>query len=313
MLAAGILMRTPIVHDLFGPEPPTSEWVFSPLPPGPLPVAGAEAATIEAADPTAEPRIISAARAESTSFWSAALGRQMPYLVYLPSGYDSEAERRYPVLYMLHGLGGTYEEWYGYGIFDKTERLVSSGEVQPFIIVLPQGDVDYWVDHANGGPQWGAYVARDLVNEIDTRYRTVPAASARAIGGLSMGAHGAIQLALNYPGRFAVVGVHSPTLRGYDDAPKYFGDAEYFAAHDPVTLVREKTALARDLIVWLDVGTADWWLEPVSDFHNQLERLGLSHVWRVYPGGHDGSYWTTNLQDYLRFYGEALAQGGGAP
>lgn len=92
----------------------------------------------------------------------------MPYLVYLPPDYDSEQNERYPVLYMLHGFTADYTEWTRYGIFEAAEQLMISGEVKPFIIVLPEGDDSYWVDHAQG-PRWGHYTAVELVQEIDAQ------------------------------------------------------------------------------------------------------------------------------------------------
>jgi enterochelin esterase-like enzyme len=158
----------------------------------------------------------------------------------------------------------------------------------------------------------GRIRGKDLVAHIDSRYRTLPAPLHRAIGGLSMGGHGALQLAMTYPGVFGVVGVHSPTLRGYGDAPAYFGDLAYFSVHDPVQLVKARPEQARALVLWLDVGEADWWFAPVSSFHETLVELGVAHAWRTYPGGHEGAYWKAQLVDYLHFYGAALAPAGKA-
>ena len=95
----------------------------------------------------------------------------MPYFIYLPSGYDSSPTTRYPVLYMLHGAGGSNTEWEGYGLFGTADELIGSGAIAPLIIVLPQGDQSFWMDHAVDGQLWGAYVARDVVEEIDTHFR----------------------------------------------------------------------------------------------------------------------------------------------
>lgn len=120
------------------------------------------------------------------TFFSATLGRAMPYFVYLPVGY-AESGTRYPVLYMLHGYGGSNTEWIGYGLPETADHMMNAGEIPPMIIVLPQGDQAYWVNHANGGERWGDYTARDVVQQIDATYRTIPDAPHRAVGGLSMG------------------------------------------------------------------------------------------------------------------------------
>ncbi len=255
----------------------------------------------------APPVVVSrAARSGSVTFASTTLGWEEPYLIFLPPDYDAEPERRYPVLYMLHGMGGTYAEWHDYGLFAWAERLMENDALPPFLIVLPQGDYSYWVDHQDG-PAWGTYVVRDLLAEIDGHYRTIPDAAHRAIGGLSMGGHGALQLALTHPGLFGIVGAHSPTLRRHDDAPAYFGDDAWFTAHDPVSLTRDYPEAARALTVFLDVGAGDVWLEAVTAYHDLLTKTGFAHVWRAFPGGHESGYWAANVVEYLRFYGAALA------
>lgn len=250
---------------------------------------------------------------ERHTFASTALGRTMPYYAYLPPGYE-ESGRRYPVLYMLHGMGGSYEEWRSFGIFDAADRMIRSGEIEPVVIVLPQGDRAYWVDHANGGQAWGRYTASDLVKEIDGRYRTLTAASARAIGGLSMGAHGALQLALNYPGTFGVVGAHSLVLRRPDTAPAYFGGPADYAKRDPMSLVKVKPDLARSVALWIDIGEQDPWSPLARQFNAVLDGLQIRHEWRIGPGDHSAVYWSGNLPRYLRFYDGALHRGrGGSP
>jgi S-formylglutathione hydrolase FrmB len=248
---------------------------------------------------------ISGARIESRTFHSDALGRDMPYEVFLPPGYDSQ-RLRYAVVYMLHGMSGNHKEWELYGVFDVAQRMMLSGEIGPFLVVLPQGDVGYWVDHANGGPAWGRYMAQDVVSEIDNRYRTVASADHRAIGGLSMGADGALQLSLNYPGEFGAVQADSPVLRPYPIAPSYYGDRAYFEAHYPVTLVASHPEVARAIAISIDVGDADPWRGNAEAFHDELTGLAISHSWHLWPGGHSGPYWATHLPDYLRFYGSGV-------
>lgn len=248
-------------------------------------------------------------RVEERSFRSEALRRTMPYLIYLPRGYDAEPETRYPVLYMLHGMAGTMYEWPGYGLLDMADRLIGSGEIAPLLIVMPQGDDSYWIDHANNGPRWGAYVAEDLVAEIDGRFRTLPEPSSRAIGGLSMGGFGALTLAITYPNVFGVVGAHSPSLRRSVDAPSYFGDSASFDQRDPVVLYDLYADIARNLTIWLDTGEGDPWLSLVRAFREQLEAAGIAVSYAEYPGGHDNASWIARAADCLRFYGAALSRG----
>ena len=286
----------------------------APLPPAARAAALPPALVAPATDdlPKADAPLAALSSVERHTFTSAALGQTMPYYAYLPPGYG-ESGRRYPVLYLLHGMGGSYEEWRSLGAFDAADRMIRAGEIDPVVIVLPQGDRAYWVDHANGGAAWGRYTASDLVAEIDGRYRTLADASGRAIGGLSMGAHGALQLALNYPGTFGVVGAHSLVLRRPETAPAYFGDPADFAKRDPMTLVTAKADIARSVSLWIDIGEQDPWSPLARQFNTVLDGLQIRHEWRIGPGDHSAAYWSGNLPRYLRYYDRALTRGRTSP
>jgi S-formylglutathione hydrolase FrmB len=248
----------------------------------------------------------SASRVEDRTFASPTLGRAMPYFVFLPPGYDASAGASYPVLYMLHGMSGTNTEWRDLGLFTQADALMKTREVRPMIIVLPQGDDSYWVDHVNG-PKWGTYTARDVVSEIDGRYRTLRQRERRAVGGLSMGAHGALQLALNFPDVYRVVGAHSLVLRPANALPDYFGGPSESRLRDPVMLAAAHPSIARELLISIDVGAQDSWLPAAKAFHDQLVREGVPHEWRTPPGEHTAEYWTAQIPNDLRFYSAALA------
>ena len=187
------------------------------------------------------------------AFYSPALDRDMSYYVYLPPGYGSEG-RRYPVLYMLHGGGGSKDEWAAYGLVDDVDRSIESKDIRPLIVVMPQGDLSYWVNWVDGGPRWGDYVARDVRRQVDATFRTLPDASHRAIGGLSMGGAGALQLAFNHPDIFQVVGAHSPSLH-LDDGTfaGIYGTGLDFAQREPIDLAATAPGI-ESLKIWIDAG-----------------------------------------------------------
>ena len=239
-------------------------------------------------------------------FYSPELDRDMPYWIYQPPDYGTGG-RRYPVLYMLHGLGGHRDEWIVYGLINVVDRAIRTGDIPPMIIVLPQGDKDYWVNHANDGPRWGEYVTRDLVRHIDGTYRTLRFASARAIGGLSMGGWGALTNAFKHLNVFGVVGAHSVSLRPEETAVDFLGKGEEFASKDPVALARSAQGLGR-LKIWLDMPSEDPWLERAELLHGILAGRGIEHLWQVDPGEHGYTYWEEHMLDYVRFYGHALAR-----
>ncbi len=236
-------------------------------------------------------------------FFSATMNNSMPYQIFLPPGYQ-DTDQRYPVLYLLHGWGGDFGEWGWYNTQGIAEELMRRGEIPPFIIVTPEGDKAYWFNHAVNGPRWGDYVAYDLINFIDSTYRTIPHREARAIGGLSMGALGAMQLALNHPNTFSIVGMHSPALRrvGDPDVPAFFGDQSCYAPFDPFSLVERTDALKR-LTIYIDIGEQDDWLERTTQFRQLLDKKNANYEWHVNPGEHAVEYFQKYPIDYLRFYG----------
>jgi len=285
-----------------GAPPTTTEAVASARP---SPIAG----------PSTSSRPVGKGHLETRSFVSAVLRRTMQYYIYLPGGYDDGAPVRYPVAYLLHGGGGSNREWIENGALDTADRLMGSGAIPPFIIVLPQGDQEYWVDHVvdrttgANGEKWGTYTAREVVPEIDKSFRTVAKLQGRAIGGLSMGGHGAMQLSINFPGTWSAVGAHSPSLRPLGDAPTYLGTtALQFAERDPLQLIRTHPDVARTLRYWIDSAQLDPWIVQATALHEQLLADGIVHEWSSDPGGHDTPYWSSHMDAYLRFYAGALCR-----
>jgi enterochelin esterase-like enzyme len=239
-------------------------------------------------------------------FYSDALDREMPYYIYLPPAHGT-AEHRFPVLYMLHGASGDNAEWGTIRIIDWTDQLIASGEIPPLIVVLPQGDFGYWVNHVNGGARWGDYVVEDLVLHLDQNYRTLPAPRARAVGGLSQGGHAAFQLTFNHPDIFGIAGAHSPSLRADDGFLPWLGTGPEFARRDPISLADSlPLATLQRATLWLDVGSEDQWRPRVELLHDTLTARGVAHEFHVWPGAHDGDYWQPHVPDYLRYYGRAL-------
>jgi enterochelin esterase-like enzyme len=241
------------------------------------------------------------------SFQSKALGREMAYMAYLPPGYDA-SKHRYPTLYLLHGVGSPEaygpEEWLGYSLTETMDRMLAAELIEPMIMVLPTGDQSYWMNHA-GGPRWGDYVAQDLVKHVDATFRTDARREKRAIGGLSMGGHGAVQLAYNHADVFSVAGAHSPTLRPFETSPEFFGDPAYFAKHDPISLARSGQS-ARRVLTWIDVGAQDEWLSGAQTLRDALVARKAPLEFRVLEGEHEGWYWQYYLPEYLHFYSRAL-------
>lgn len=241
------------------------------------------------------------------SFYSRALEREMSYIAWLPPGYAATSQS-FPSLYLLHGVGSPEafgpEEWLGYALTEDLDRMLAVGLIEPMIVILPQGDQSYWLNHA-GGPKWGDYVAIDLVKHVDATFRTDARRERRAIGGLSMGGHGAVQLAYNHTDTFSIAGAHSPTIRPFESSPEFFGDPAHFAKHDPITLAKTTDA-AKRIVTWIDVGADDKWREAAELLRDALVAKSAPVEFRVLEGEHEGWYWEYYLPEYLHFYSQAL-------
>lgn len=240
-------------------------------------------------------------------FFSRSLSQDASYMIWLPPGYVT-SRMPYPVLYLLHGAGGEQgfgaEEWLGYALTEDLDRMLAAGLIEPMIVVVPNGEQSYWMNHF-GGPKWGDAVAFDLVKHVDATFRTEPDRAKRAIGGLSMGAHGALQLALNHPDVFSIAGAHSPSLRSFETSPEFFGDQQWFAKHDPLSLVRSSKAALR-IATWIDIGHTDEWRDGVEALRTAYQAKQAPLEYRVLEGEHEGWYWEYYLPEYLNFYSSAL-------
>src|SRR4051794_1793826 len=149
------------------------------------------AATQAPPKPPIEPRPIGFTYAPQctnhVSFLSAAMERQMSYCLILPAGYTT-SQRSYPVLYLLHGLFGSENDWTAY------TRVAEYIRALPLIVVMPQAD-DSWYTNSLAEPRnrYEDYVFNDLIDEIDSKYRTQKTRDGRFLAGLSMGGYGAVK------------------------------------------------------------------------------------------------------------------------
>jgi len=243
------------------------------------------------------------------NFQSASLGRSMKYRILLPAGYDSSA-RRYPVLYLLHGLMGSYVDW------ESKTHLDDYAAPLSLIVVMPDAD-DSWYSNSVGNPQerFEDYIAKDLISEIDKIYRTIATRHGRAIAGLSMGGYGAMKFALKYPGLFvfaasfsgAEVVVHDP---GYKIrfGPKYdeqivsiFGGGMTAArSENDVFALAGKINPQQAPFLYVTCGTEDGLFTSNREFAALLHEQKLRYGYRESPGAHTWDYWDEQLESMLQ-------------
>jgi S-formylglutathione hydrolase FrmB len=294
-------------------------------------------------------------------FVSSALGVRKDYLIYLPPSYATDPVRRFPVVYYLHGAFGSEDDWVQKGGLDVVmDSLIAAG-MPEMIVVMPDGDDGFYTEWAPPydrklcpqradlresverycvrNPRYDAYIARDMVRQIDNTYRTLADARHRGIGGLSMGGFGALALAVEYPDIWAAAASHSApvcrlalaadtaartvvyasrpdTLRAANPGlwPVYmavFGpDTAAWWARDPVGRIRRMRARDRLRIpaLYADVGTEDPRLVDNRAFRIELAKLGVPLDYHEYPGEHDWPYWRAHVAQSLTWLSQHLAR-----
>ena len=225
-------------------------------------------------------------RYEEGSLRSDLLPLPMEYRVYLPPCYDQQGDRRYPVLYLIHGQNYNHDQWDRLGVDEAADRLIAAGEIPPLLIVLPH-------DRSWAMPtedRFGQVLVEGLVPTIDSNYRTLPERPYRAVGGLSRGAGWAVNLGLSRWELFGAIGGHS--------LPVFWTDTAYIRQWlkdiPPDELPR----------IYLDIGENDrpQILNSASWFENLLTEERIPHEWHLFPGYHEEAYWQSHLEQYLRWY-----------
>jgi enterochelin esterase-like enzyme len=210
--------------------------------------------------------------------------------VYTPPGYTKD--KRYPVLYLLHGIGGDETEWQRFaqpGVL--VENLLADGKAVPMIVVMPNGRAQK-NDRAEGNvfasaPAFAAF-ERDLLDDviptIESRYSTFTDREHRALAGLSMGGGQSLNFGFAHLDKFAWIG-------GFSSAPNM---------KKPEELLSDASA-ARDLkLVFLSCGNKDGLIDRSQNLHRHLNEKKIPHVWHVTDHGHDPPEWKQAVYHFLQ-------------
>ena len=238
---------------------------------------------------------------------SAALGRSMKYRVLVPQDYDASL-RRYPVLYLLHGLTGDYKDW------TTRTNVAEYTRTLPLIVVMPDGENQWYTNAADGSARFEDYIATDLAADVVQKFRTVNSRYGRAIAGLSMGGYGALKLALKRPAQYAVTGSFSGafgvTIDGRYDRRIASVKAPALAAifGTPESDTRKQNdvlALAAALkpagapYIYIDCGTADSLVPENRDVVAALHKTGAAYEYHEVAGAHTWDYWDRRIREFL--------------
>ncbi len=248
------------------------------------------------------------------SFYSGAVRGTIHYAVWLPAGYQAHRRRRYPVLYVLHGLPGGKESYRSLLFLTPVlDRLHAQA-----LVVFPQaarpGDRDDEYLDLGPGRNWATALTRELPVAVASRYRIIGTRAASGIIGVSAGGYGAAILGLHNLDRYRVIEswsgyFHATTPDGRSAMPLAPSAAEWADAHRLVPrlaakVVREPTFLA------FYTGRGDPYPGFVAEnehFDEELSSAGVPHRFALYPGRHDAELWLAHAPAWLRLAFRALA------
>ncbi|HEY1854089.1 MAG TPA: alpha/beta hydrolase-fold protein [Solirubrobacterales bacterium] len=226
-------------------------------------------------------------------------GRKLGVNVIVPPKPGARGKR--PLLVYLHGRGG-YEGTFNEAVLRGLPVLHGRGP----IVAFPAGGVHgYW--HNRPAGKWEDWVMDEMLPLVERRFGVDR--KRVAIGGISMGGFGALDIALKNPGRFCAVGAHSPALwfEAGETAPGAFEDAADFERNDVVGAVEEDPDAFGGAKVWVDYGEEDPFRPYDEALVAALESGDTDLTAHSWPGGHEGSYWGKHWPDYQRWYVKTLA------
>lgn len=227
--------------------------------------------------------------------------------VYTPAGYET-SKKRYPVLYVLHGIGGDEDAWVTQGRAAQIlDNLIAEGKAAPMIVVFTNGNIameaapletsqGYTIPTTNlPKTMEGTFETSfpEVVSFIDGRYRTIAKKASRAICGLSMGGFHTLNISLNYPDMFAYSGMFSAAIGVTDEAAKaspMYQDfdkklATYFSKNPK--------------LLWIGIGNTDFLFKANTDFRAQLDAAGYPYQYVETDGGHIWRNWRIYLSEFV--------------
>ena len=259
---------------------------------------------------------------ESMILNSSLLNRAVKYSIYLPPDYYT-SNRRYPVVYLLHGLGDNETSWIQFGEADQiADAGIKSGELPPMIIVMPDAGTTFYINDYQSKVRYEDMFVQEFIPHIDSMFRTRPQREFRAVSGLSMGGYGSLVLSMHHPELFGTCAAMSAAVRT-DEALMSVPDERYNSVYAPLfsgpvkgeerltmtwkrnsPIILAKSAPESDLtkVRWyIDCGDDDALTVGNSMLHIALLDRKIPHEYRVRDGAHTWSYWRTGLPDALKF------------
>ena len=230
-------------------------------------------------------------------------GRDRRMVVYTPAGYE-RGKCKYPVLYLLHGMGGDEEAWVATGrVVEIMDNLIASGKAEPLIVVMTNGCTKHVAAPGYSeegmfrpymsGSMDGTFEAmfKDVVEWVDATYRTIAKPEKRAIAGLSMGGFHAMQISKLYPEMFDYVGLFSAAIFRGESGVEMYEKLEQ-------RLLRQFDHEPK--LYWIAIGSGDFLYDENVEYRALLDKLGCNYIYRESTGGHEWRNWRIYLSEFAQ-------------
>lgn len=238
-----------------------------------------------------------------TRRWYDSPGNGMPrrVTIYTPPGYESSKDK-YPVLYLLHGMGGDEEAWIALGRTSQIlDNLIAQGKAKPMIVVMTNGNVaqeaapgesslgyvkpSMQMDHTMDGKFEETFP--DVIKFVESNYRVKAEKSGRAIAGLSMGGYHSLHISRFYPNTFDYVGLFSAAIMSNEKAT-----SEVYKNFDSTLEAQMKNGCK---LYWIGIGKADFLYKANEEYRAKLDKMGMKYTYVETEGGHTWTNWRVYL------------------
>jgi S-formylglutathione hydrolase FrmB len=269
---------------------------------------------------------------EFKSFESQSIKATERYSIFLPPSFSKNPSKTYPVIYFLHGLNNDETSWTmeRYGHLQSTlEQMIVSGKIPELIMVHPRGDNSFYCNYLDGSKRYEDLISQELIAYMEANYRAKKGRENRSIAGTSMGAFGALKIAMKYQDRFAAVVAQSPILfpganplQGSDELKTsrffsffvqmltpIFGNPlkqEAWDANNPLVLAKNRNL--NGLKIYFDYGTADRYisLTRLDEGSKELDRIlteaHIPHTFKIHTDEpHGWALISSHIEETLPF------------
>lgn len=245
-----------------------------------------------------------AARVDTIALRSAIMQKNISCVAIIPDSYHN-SDKRFPVVYLLHGYSGSYSNW-----IIRVPDLKKYADEFQLIVVCPDGNYNSWYFDSpiDKNSKYETYISKEVPHGIDSIYRTLADRNHRAITGLSMGGHGALFLSQKYPEIFGAAGSMSGAVdlvpfKSKFDLTKVLGDTLNGPIFFENSVVNNCNKwLNKKVSLIIDCGISDPFITANRNLHQQLLWLKIPHDYIERDGGHNWNYWSNSIAYQLLFF-----------